>query len=184
MARRNIHVPFEEKDSAKALGARWDSALRTWYIPDGISEESFVEWFEPRPEILPDPPDFSSTPMNRRLDKAGILDDWITCHQCRTETPVLTIVEFDQDGDLDGITGVEAVDAALRQALEPFPYFKRVYSRTQQRWLMGNCCVYCDALQGDFFLHSEPDGPFFALHHLKDHDRVRWIDGPVEVLAD
>ena len=26
----------------------------------------------------------------------------------------------------------------------------------------GNVCAYCGILQGDFFLHSEPEGPFFG----------------------
>lgn len=27
----------------------------------------------------------------------------------------------------------------------------------------ANHCNHCDALQGDFFLHNEPDGPFFSM---------------------
>ncbi|MFD2270846.1 DUF5710 domain-containing protein [Undibacterium arcticum] len=28
-----LDVPFAEKDSVKRLGARWDGAMRKWYIP-------------------------------------------------------------------------------------------------------------------------------------------------------
>lgn len=47
MARRDLHVPFDEKDEAKRLGARWDANARRWYVPDGISADAFAKWFEP-----------------------------------------------------------------------------------------------------------------------------------------
>lgn len=28
----NLRVPFADKNQAKALGAKWDSTLKTWYI--------------------------------------------------------------------------------------------------------------------------------------------------------
>ena len=31
--RTYLAVPFGEKDEAKALGARWDMAVKSWYIP-------------------------------------------------------------------------------------------------------------------------------------------------------
>ena len=34
MPRLYLHVPYAEKDDAKALGARWDPKRRSWYIPD------------------------------------------------------------------------------------------------------------------------------------------------------
>lgn len=39
-----INVPYEEKDEAKALGARWDSEKKKWYIPEGIKSEGFNKW--------------------------------------------------------------------------------------------------------------------------------------------
>ncbi|HBD4305845.1 TPA: DNA primase, partial [Escherichia coli] len=36
MARIDINVPYNEKDEAKRLGARWDATRKTWYIPDGV----------------------------------------------------------------------------------------------------------------------------------------------------
>lgn len=38
MARRDLHVPFDEKDEAKLLGARWDPQDRRWYVPAGVSD--------------------------------------------------------------------------------------------------------------------------------------------------
>ena len=37
-----LEVPFEEKDDAKALGARWHVSARRWYVPTGLSLTPFV----------------------------------------------------------------------------------------------------------------------------------------------
>jgi len=39
-----LNVPFRDKDSAKALGARWDPARRQWYVPDGRELAPFAAW--------------------------------------------------------------------------------------------------------------------------------------------
>ena len=36
-----LAVPFDEKDQAKALGARWDKAVKAWYIPSGVKPALF-----------------------------------------------------------------------------------------------------------------------------------------------
>lgn len=40
-----LKVPYAEKDEAKALGARWNSARKSWYVPDGVDEAPFTRWF-------------------------------------------------------------------------------------------------------------------------------------------
>ena len=32
-----LNVPYEEKDAAKKLGARWDPEQRKWYIPPSMT---------------------------------------------------------------------------------------------------------------------------------------------------
>ncbi len=39
-----LAVPYAEKDEAKALGARWDSALRVWYVENVERIERFMRW--------------------------------------------------------------------------------------------------------------------------------------------
>lgn len=41
----NLKVPFNEKDQAKALGARWNAELKQWYVPQGIDSAPFAKWF-------------------------------------------------------------------------------------------------------------------------------------------
>ena len=44
-----LEVPFAEKDKAKALGAKWDVAMRKWFVPHGIDVNLFSRWW---PETL------------------------------------------------------------------------------------------------------------------------------------
>ena len=39
-----LDVPFKDKDQAKALGARWDAAVKKWYAPDGKDVAPFGAW--------------------------------------------------------------------------------------------------------------------------------------------
>lgn len=39
-----LTVPYSQKDQVKALGARWDSANRVWYVPEGVDLAPFAEW--------------------------------------------------------------------------------------------------------------------------------------------
>lgn len=41
----NLKVPFNEKDQAKALGARWNAELKQWYVPQGVDSAPFAQWF-------------------------------------------------------------------------------------------------------------------------------------------
>lgn len=42
--RINLVTPFAEKDAAKALGARWDSKTKNWYIVDVADLTAFLRW--------------------------------------------------------------------------------------------------------------------------------------------
>lgn len=42
--RINLVTPFAEKNAAKALGARWDSAKKQWYIVDVADLTPFLRW--------------------------------------------------------------------------------------------------------------------------------------------
>ena len=40
-----LDVPFAEKDQVKRLGAKWDGAMRKWYIPHGMDVHFFNRWW-------------------------------------------------------------------------------------------------------------------------------------------
>lgn len=39
-----LTVPYAQKDQAKALGARWGTNKRCWYVPDGVPADAFAQW--------------------------------------------------------------------------------------------------------------------------------------------
>jgi hypothetical protein len=39
-----LNVPFAQKDMAKALGAKWDAALKKWYVPADKDSGLFAQW--------------------------------------------------------------------------------------------------------------------------------------------
>ena len=39
-----LNVPYAQKDTAKSLGARWDSANKKWYVPADINIALFAKW--------------------------------------------------------------------------------------------------------------------------------------------
>src|SRR5260364_384468 len=47
MERTYLFVHFNEKEEAKALGARFDAQRKAWYVPDHLDLSSFKRWVEP-----------------------------------------------------------------------------------------------------------------------------------------
>lgn len=43
-----LHVPFAERGEAKALGAKWDSDNKSWFVPSGADVRTFSKWENPR----------------------------------------------------------------------------------------------------------------------------------------
>ncbi|EGI6181602.1 DUF1738 domain-containing protein [Salmonella enterica subsp. houtenae serovar 51:z4,z23:-] len=39
-----IKVPYQERNEAKALGAKWDRSEQTWFVPAGVSLDKFTKW--------------------------------------------------------------------------------------------------------------------------------------------
>lgn len=42
--RIDLVTPFADKDAAKALGARWDAAKKTWYVVNASDLTPFIRW--------------------------------------------------------------------------------------------------------------------------------------------
>lgn len=41
-----LHVPFAEKNEAKALGAKWDPTERSWFVPGDLDVALFARWLD------------------------------------------------------------------------------------------------------------------------------------------
>jgi hypothetical protein len=64
--RINLVTPFAEKDTVKALGARWDAANKCWYVVDAKDLTPFTRWI-PNMEAAVDVPGASSTVSKPKL---------------------------------------------------------------------------------------------------------------------
>jgi putative DNA primase/helicase len=42
--RTYLAVPYDEKDDAKARGAKWDRQAKAWYVPAGMDVDTFSAW--------------------------------------------------------------------------------------------------------------------------------------------
>jgi hypothetical protein len=98
------------------------------------------------------------------------------CWSCHKTTAVHALLAQDledvEEGDepmrLEARTFVYEVDEeelpeAVRRALaQHAAKYLPTYSRTTGETSWASRCEHCDALQGAFYQHSEPDGPFFG----------------------
>lgn len=42
--RVELNVPYNDKDKAKALGAKWDMSTRKWYVLSPEDLKPFAQW--------------------------------------------------------------------------------------------------------------------------------------------
>jgi hypothetical protein len=49
-----LRVPYEEREAAKALGARWDRWERQWWIEATMDPEPFARWSPVLPDAAAD----------------------------------------------------------------------------------------------------------------------------------
>lgn len=173
-----LNVPYEEKDEAKDLGAKWNPRVKKWYIDTKAGEyNNFLRW------ILGD------------MEEAVIAKDFIyiiegerKCWMCRHLTKVIAlgigecsyifrpednpqdvcIESYDNQNIQLHIGLVDEQDEIPPKLLK---YLQKNYSvREDYSKTAGNCfanhCDHCGALQGNWYLFDEPDSPF-----------TPWVDG-------
>ena len=75
--RHYLSVPYEEKDAARAAGARWDRAAKSWYAPEGGDPGKLSAWdtvsgkAASRPELLSPQEEFGAACRNHGLAVEG-----------------------------------------------------------------------------------------------------------------
>ena len=98
------------------------------------------------------------------------------CWKCGKSTPVHALMAADIEEFVSGEEplqteapsfvydlGPDALPPLVKASLaSTAPNYKPTYSRTMGETNWANVCVHCGSLQGAFYLHSEPDGPFFG----------------------
>lgn len=69
--RQYINVPFKEKDEAKDLGARWDRAEKSWYVPAGVDAKQFEKWNKPAEQAQSAEKGTQTTQDSQQMVEAG-----------------------------------------------------------------------------------------------------------------
>ena len=164
-----LNVPFAEKDAAKALGARWNPDKKKWHVQNKQDYPKFQKWI-----------------LEKNEDECMILCDYYyivtgvhTCFKCRKCTTVVgfgieNYYTFYQEGIFEGDPEPEYSFGEIHIAswIEPLSdkllyYLKNKYnyyygySKFTNSSYYGNHCMSCGVLQGDFYIFSEVDSPFF-----------------------
>ncbi len=161
MERRYLHIPFEEREQAKHLGARWDAEAKCWFIDSALDPAPFRRWLEEGPRSARQAYSIVS-------DRAFVLSAGTRCWKCRAGIRVVCI--YCASGCVDGepceqftVSNIKAIDENLRRQLEAIPCFRFAYSRDAGGRYLINHCGRCGAQQADYYLHCEPSGMFFTV---------------------
>ena len=114
----------------------------------------------------------------------------IACWRCGADMPAVAIIAPKvpgTEGTVCILSDIQSLPGKIRAFIQKrFPAFKLTYSKTTRSKYYANTCPKCGVLSGDFFLHSEPGGPFFPeSEHEAAHLALVEIptDGPIEVEA-
>ena len=100
----------------------------------------------------------------------------VECWRCHEQTAVHAlevsdVEDVDEGGDVTRLGSRAFVYGVGKDDLAGFvrlplaqhaPKYLPTFSRTTGETSWASLCEHCDALQGAFFQHSEPDGPFFG----------------------
>jgi hypothetical protein len=76
-------------------------------------------------------------------------------------------------------------DAALGEVRRLAPWMAWRYTKTAGIEYLANICPRCDAVQGDYYVHSEPGAAFFPLSAAEQAEiAVVWLETPLEAEAE
>ncbi len=157
-----LYVPFEENTKVKALGGRWDSERKCWYIEDRQDPAPFRRWLNDRETTL------FEREYSIASEQASVARAKTRCWKCRGSTEVICIycgtgyVDGDRYEDFS-VSNLTAVDEALRRQLARWPFFRFGFSKLAGGRCLANHCTHCGVIQADYYLHCEPGGAFFTL---------------------
>lgn len=177
----DLNVPFHEKDDAKRLGARWDAARKTWFLPDYTDAAPFEKWLPLQPGI------------NIRCRSYFIAQSARACWHCERNSHVFSFLlprghQTWQDDDARAgwetqnneaiiyyITWIpEFVQVQMRCMTS---HYRSDFSKTIQSFYWMNHCEHCGMKQGDFELFEEFDTPFCP---IRTEDACRILLLPVK----
>lgn len=176
--RKYLHVPYSDKEEAKALGAKWNRDVECWYVPSGVSFVPFLKWVISFPE------------ETQLVGPVYIRISDTVCWKCKETTEVFCLAAkaiIDWGIDAVGtpypiihdemifynIMNLISIDNTIAGVIyKTYSQYRPDFLPKQgkQKWV--NHCQCCDAQLQDYFLHMKEDGPFFYLKPNAGDQRI------------
>jgi hypothetical protein len=178
-----LKVHFKEKDEAKKLGAKWDNLEKLWFITgDNINLDIFK--FLPVYNIYapiyliesftvcwkcssPTPVYAFQADSYIDLYDLGLIPEEVD--EGEDKETIKSIVK----NEINSIKKTNYIDRPIilsdfdihcnkkiSEFMTNYSSYRQGYSHTLKSNCFANFCVHCNSLQGNFFLHNEPDSPF------------------------
>lgn len=88
-----LNVPYNEKDDAKSLGARWNPTVKKWYVKNKKDYYKFIRWIEPYGNMV-------------IIDELYLIEDVKKCFRCGKDTRVIGF-GIDKHLSIDGLLEIE-----------------------------------------------------------------------------
>ncbi len=167
-----LNVPYNEKEEAKSLGAKWNATVKKWYV-DLQPEEyvKFAKW------IMKDTDDAIIA-----TEYIHIIESVRECWKCKRLTRVIGLgigefihiygeiddpqyeyiqdyIESGEEVSLAWVDKEDDVPPKLLSYIKDNYSVKTGYSKTIGEKCFANHCDCCGAIQGNWFLFNEPDSP-------------------------
>jgi hypothetical protein len=181
-----IDVPYVDKEHVKGLGARWDSAEKSWFIPAGVNVRLFEKW------ILAN--DTSEADINVRSRGFYIMKSSRVCWQCDKVTSIFCFLLpanhqvkcYDDDErpywfSCNESTKLSNIRILNKKAIEKMSTLTKHYtlefSRQAGVGYYMNHCEICASKLGDFYTHDSPGGGFWLMTKENAEEKgLHWFD--------
>ena len=170
-----LNVPYEEKEEAKALGARWNPEYKKWSVFLGKDYYKFDKWI---------PKNSGNIIL---CDYIYIIGGKHECFKCHKQTSVvglgvekLMYIMEDENGkrkykytkdDIHICPFIEELPKNICDFAAKNYSLKYGYSNVVKESYLANHCQNCGVIQGNFYLFDEVDSPFF-LYEASDAKKL------------
>ena len=162
-----LNVPYSDKDEVKSLDAKWDPIIKKWYVE--YPQDKYIKFSK---WILKD-----SDEAIIAHEYLHIIEGHHQCWKCKKQTKIvgLGIGEFTRIYNTDNGTKYDYFESMIDSGEEIhlawvdnqnfippkiLKYLKLNYSlKNTSLNSFANCCVHCNAIQGNWFLFDEPSSP-------------------------
>ena len=150
-----LDVPYDEKDLAKANGAKWNPNEKTWFTDDMTKLSLLSKWL---------------VKHNVICENLYILKMSRLCWKCKKETYVVCLgsdrsfskeSNYQMNTNIQLFSYVESMPIILGDYMKHYFAYYPSFSKTIDRTYYVNHCNHCGVIQGDNYNHEVPEEAFY-----------------------